>query len=618
MNNNDKWGKETDKDMQVPGWSSPEEHVMNSHDMSIENDDGEKDIKDGADRTDSDKYESIVDRSMTWEKGEAEDGEKSTPVVEHNEVWKETDDGVVAGAETVADMSSNGVEAMADDKAAVAINKSGDVAAAEETVAVGEDSKDNEKIAAVDDVEMYGKVDPADKRVEMEGGVDYGAVAVDKGDETEVNAWAAVANGGQREIVEEQTVVPNQKMTEAKPKKKKHVGLIVTICILVLLILAGAGVAAWFFLYRQSDDRVVMDAMTGMMSSEKLGISATADLDIKNIDSYGQIVSGVSLKMAGVRTPKALSMDGTMSLKLLGDEDVDVMFGSVLSDTDLYIKLDGITEALSTLEENQDFGDLSQFFGDVEGQWYVMSTKDNLGLTSTQQDLMECIFEILGYMGSEDAGSEMAKAYQEYPFLEAERDSGDDVNGNAVYSVHVNENELESYLKEVQDILEKKEYGGCLDKTVEVELETINADALGDMEIDLHIDYWTHELQSVVMKGKDENGNVMKLEIGFDMSDSVEVEIPKNAKAITALKGQIEDGFKEMVRVYAMAEAEAICDNVTSMTKSDCVAEYEKELDDYLKNMDMSDFWSSILSAFGGFNVTDGEIQQNADKMIMY
>ena len=612
MSNDKEWGEGRKDDLKMPGWARPEENVPAKH--GAQNDDGYQAVAGG--------------RGEVWQD---EAGDKFG----------------VAEAAVVATDAKNDNIAVADEKSAVVEDADGDMAVADNVEAISEDGNGNkvwaaedqvateatdgtvsandesdvvmetangETVGMVDDVEVYGKVDAGDGKGSIgENGAEIVEtttydVVNGGGDQAEAtNAWAAAAQQMQNDVSAPEEKAKNAAL-EGEPRKKKRVGLIVTICILVLVVLGGIGAALWFFMCHQSDDKVVMDAVTGAISSQRMGMSGEIKMDFGENGPYDGFVTSAKMNLSGVKTPDASSSEGTLTLQLNTGDSLDVMLALVMTnDGVFYVKIDGMTEALTSVEALSGYSDFVTAFSAIENQWYRF-TADEMGLTGEARELFDCIVTAMNYLNSEETGKEMARIYEENPFLGAERTSGNDSDGYAVYSVKIDETKLNSYVEGVKQTDAMQHYLGCFENLsgsndsdgVVDDIEDKGDLAIGDIsKLNLHIDYWTHELKAVSFKYVNDEDVSVDGTVYFDASDAVDVTVPTDVKTVEDLKTQIEGVVKSMIKNYALLEAQALCESSTlDMTVESCVALYETQIEEYINELNLDDLWSSLSDAF--------------------
>ena len=342
----------------------------------------------------------------------------------------------------------------------------------------------------------------------------------------------------------------------AAPKKKSHAGLIVTIIILAVLLIGG-GVAAFLWLmWHESAETSINDAMAKSFEVKDRTISGTM-----NVGQMG----GVKITLDGSQSDGNLGGSGKISL---GAGLVELKFNAALiKGGDIYIKLDGIKDALKNLP----IGDLlGSFFGMsgantggvnnsevlnmiiseigevVDGEWIKITAKDIK--TAGPEDGNGCDYnEVLGLVNG-DAPKELAETYKKNPFIVQKKDSEvKDEDGVKYYEVEIDEEKMTNFTKGVKDSDFGKKLAKCSassDGEEKGEEGTFKANK--DTKIYLGIKPWSHELAAIKLEN-DKQSVSAKFEIGYEKKA---VEEPSKAKTIDDLQKKIEKAMQDAYTKY--------------------------------------------------------------------
>ena len=598
MDGNKNWGNaKNSDDIKVPGWSNPEES-------------GDKEKMSVPEKPDNWVDKDSIDTAIVHEesnpasnrpddnniKNTAAESENSSLINDQkgdallvNETKIDVRDGhkneVIGDDERAVVQDEKGDELFAEDATAIDKSQDGEVAI-EDMIGTELDGANGHKTTTMSEIETYGEVDvngmESEKKIDTDASTQANAGPKD-------NAWTQAAN----QYKNPETNQSNM----GKPKKKKKAGKIILILLLILILLTGGAFAAWFFLYYQSDNNVVTNAVTGFMNAEQKAFSSTMNLKLPANNEMGDLIQSAKLGLSGANDASGSSAEGTLTFNLGTGDEVNVVFGAALSrDDTLYIKLNGITDILKSLDSSSDLGSFINYFDDLEDQWYAIRVAD-LGLASEQEEILDCLFNFLNYSNSAEAGQKTADIYREHPFMEAKKESGNDKNGYAIYSVRFNEDELGDYLEAIEEMDGMADYLSCLEGLTGEDLDMKSSSGelvsqLDDMTVELHIDYWTHELKAMTL-GYDggTNQGSLSAEFGFDLSENVKVEMPVDAKSFADFKRDFEDALKAIIKTYAMSEVYALCQSATNMTEQTCVNQYSAEVDRYIEDLDLSSIW---------------------------
>jgi hypothetical protein len=390
----------------------------------------------------------------------------------------------------------------------------------------------------------------------------------------------------------------------AAPKKKSHAGLIITIIVLVLLLVGGGVAAFLWMMWHESTETSINDAVAKTFETKDRTISGTL--------TTGGSTGGIKVSFDGVQSDGNIGGSGKLSFAGL----IDVKFNaSMMKDGDIYLKLDGVKDALKTLPIGDIIGsfaggsstsgmDVSGLITEiagpvaevVDGEWIKISADDLGGIS---KESTNCDYnEVLGIF-SGDAAKEVAEAYKKNAFIIQKKDTeAEDKDGVKYYTVELDEKKVSAFSKAIKDSDFGKKLSACTSKETE-DSEEANFVANKDTKIRLGIKPWSHELVAVEVESKSEQTGEVKanFEIGYEKKS---VEEPSSAKTIDQIKGKIESAIKKGLSNYMTSYAKQICQSTYGAYGSAyveaCVKQVSGSLGDF-DDLSLEDIFG------GGFNL---------------
>ncbi|MDR3298197.1 MAG: hypothetical protein LBT19_02420 [Candidatus Nomurabacteria bacterium] len=387
---------------------------------------------------------------------------------------------------------------------------------------------------------------------------------------------------------------------ETKPKKKK-IALIVTICVLAVLLIGGSVFAAIYTAWRQSDTVVIMDAVTSTMKKSKIAVTGTMDIEFNKTSQDASGLKAIHITLGAANDGADTRGDGTFTIVTPDSKETTIVIGGAfVSDGTIYFRIDGIRDALETLdlpdEAEAVLGYIDNLIDDIDGEWYKIQIAD-LNLDQENEEKYTCMVDAINYAASKDSKNELAELYTAYPFLIPNKQHDTDSDGNVVYGIKWDANDLASFTNNLRTTELYKTIGSC-DLVDDEDATIVTPDDVSDVsmpddfpELNLHIDLWSHELRGF-STDYSKDGNSLKAEFHFAYDKNVNVEIPQEAKSINDLVSSIETTLKNLVTSLLEDQISEYCSSYTGTVHDQCTETYSKQIQDYLKEMDFSDYLS--------------------------
>lgn len=349
-----------------------------------------------------------------------------------------------------------------------------------------------------------------------------------------------------------------------KPLTKKMIGIIVAI---VAVILIGGGVSAYQFWY-QNPDKVLNDALAGALLADGMSISDNTTLNITNKGAgsiMGVTPTKISFNTTADSTP-AQVIDMSMTLEY--DDEEYVISGKGMYDAsgNIYYQISGVLDIIKQIVGNQFIEkETENKISSLEGKWVKYSIddmkKDNADLAKT----LTCAIEVSLEQNKNHAyANEVISLYQKTPFFEIDKDNIQTKDGQYVFDVRVDQDQMIEFMKNTEDseILNKSnECAKQLAESADVEQaeefdEAEAKDALEELDaltMTVSVDQMTHALRKVEIGYFTDNSDYkINVESSNDVTidNSLKVEIPAETVSHKEWMEGVEEAATEVFQAY--------------------------------------------------------------------
>lgn len=349
------------------------------------------------------------------------------------------------------------------------------------------------------------------------------------------------------------------------PPKKHKVGIIVGIVVLLLFLIGGGALIAWYFCVYNSPEVIAYDAMRQFISAEHVVTSGTMRLASSEADEDGNItVAELKLNSSSMRLPNSTAINLNISERDRNNEIVDnheISFGlsfTMLADGTIYFKTDNLAETIDNAfsAEDTNLGDLdnaSQFaYAIVElldNQTWQISLSDildGLDLDSSISSPVEGFYDcILSAAGDND---DLVNLYDAHRFVEITKtDQAAFTSGATRYQVALDYEQMTDFTNALPETTGGEQAIACYNNLAEeLDLNHLSASDLpevkakdleklfpSDYQFYLEISNFGHQLKRIEAEGTTED---IKLNgfLDFDYS-AVEVTAPSDYRPVTDL-----------------------------------------------------------------------------------
>ena len=165
---------------------------------------------------------------------------------------------------------------------------------------------------------------------------------------------------------------PKPETTFVAPKQKSKIGLIITLCVLGALIIGGAIAGLGYLIWRNSDQVVLLDAISNTLDIR--AVSAKVDLDLEYKADADSTIKSLKITSNHQNSLIPSSADSTLTITFADDNATTIELGIsaiVLEDGVLYFKISGIAEAITkaVANETDEFNseeDFTEILGSIE------------------------------------------------------------------------------------------------------------------------------------------------------------------------------------------------------------------------------------------------------------
>ncbi len=308
----------------------------------------------------------------------------------------------------------------------------------------------------------------------------------------------------------------------AEPKKKKT-GLIVCI-IVIILALCGAGVAAYFLIFKKDPNAIMTDAIVSLITDDTNKIGIDGEVSISGMGS---------LKLKGQFADGQGDADVKVSATIPGLGSISAGANAIVKGTDFYIKASGLTDILKMAGMPSYM--LSSFKG-IDDQWYYAEMSDITSNATASISTTKCDIKDLS---DKNVRQKIADAYRSNSFVIASNYDGNDIekNGTDLYLIHIDVDKLNAFGKAVNSVVASST--SC--EVSEPEELDKNAITLNDFYMGVK----DNKISRIFTK-QSQSGIEIKVDFNFTYPTNVDVKTPNDYEKIEKLIQQLAPLFSGM------------------------------------------------------------------------
>lgn len=337
------------------------------------------------------------------------------------------------------------------------------------------------------------------------------------------------------------------------PTKKSKKGLLIGIISGSVVLLGLIAAVLWYFLVYNNPTNVVFDAFSKVLAAK----SGSADGNAAFTGTDFSIKSDIS---AASNEANQVSLDTKMTATISGQE-LKLDAGFVGEKDTLYIKLDGLSEIVSTMVGGSEYSAMiTTYYGGllskVDGKWVVLSESDLAEYTNNDdEDASKCMEAQYSKLKTDASlRSELVATYRAHPLFIIES-KGSDKDGNHYVLKPVTSTEAKKFFK----ALAETQFIKGLDDCTNADLKSSVRDAVsGDISssdaaagtIDLWIDGWSHTINKVALSSSLESGEGIKIEFTTKFNNNPTITVPKADTTFDDLKTEIEKLQQQFTSTY--------------------------------------------------------------------
>lgn len=341
------------------------------------------------------------------------------------------------------------------------------------------------------------------------------------------------------------------------PKQHSVIGIILVI-VASLLLLAGIGFAIWYFVFHNNPDKIMLDAVDSVLTSENLVAEGSAQVAFPASDESSIETVFVNFDSSSQNLPNATNVK--LDIRTEGEGKFEFDLGTVqLIDGVAYLRVNGIMALIEQIDDAELYEEMADFIALldlVDGEWWRISVPEvteYLGLGETGEainQLYTCTVDLM----KQDRSGELRQLYQDHKFLTLKNSPvGTGESGWTTYQAEINQDALAQFINGIFETPMAEQYYDCYNKALtqldadttlsaesidEVTAEQIAEVLPADFSLKLTINNWTHELRDIDFSNlKLEDATLMGM-IRLRRIESVVTE-PENYRPITELLDEI-------------------------------------------------------------------------------
>lgn len=338
------------------------------------------------------------------------------------------------------------------------------------------------------------------------------------------------------------TVLPG--VSTKKPKK----GLIITLIIAGVLLLAGIAGGLVYALVYNNPERVVMNAFSKAINAE----SGEVNMDV-TFETESTSMREVKLNFQSMNDGEGRSSGSFGAQFNYAGKDLDLKASYAGSEGKAFVKLQDVDEVIKKLYGEEKgaalIKQIGPIFNKVNNKWLVITAKDFDDLRKNDSAEATCVQKELSRLQKDkNVRSDVMRLYNEHKPVSVET-KGSDGDGKH-YALKLNSENVKAFITAFTDTDAFKAIDDCTDtdykKSVLRGVEDIKD--LEKLEFDIWVNGWSQEINKVEFGIKSDDGkSSAKAEIRTKFNNRPAVTIPEADTTIDELKSDIEGLQRQLV-----------------------------------------------------------------------
>lgn len=345
-------------------------------------------------------------------------------------------------------------------------------------------------------------------------------------------------------------------------KKKSKAPIIIFLC---LLLCAIGGLATWLIL-RSTPEAQVTDAISGLLTARQL--NTTGSINVKFDQAANPDIRSVRLDIGATSAHIPATASATLSITTQANTTFKLDLGETISrDGTIYLKISGLRKAINSAKVPNEIQSYLNYFTGViskaDDQWWMIAIPDlldQLGSSLNQgtntkdyANAYQCILDKV----ADDDGSELANLYKQHPFVDVANYTGTQlqpIDNGTIFSISINRPKLSSFQADLKNTEYQKSLKKCVAQISASEDTSTSSQV--DATFDtlskfppayIEVSGFDHHLSRFYYDYKVDDLASFNIDLRFSFPNTVSVDIPNDARAITELVDGIVDGYTNMI-----------------------------------------------------------------------
>lgn len=351
-------------------------------------------------------------------------------------------------------------------------------------------------------------------------------------------------------LVPDQTA-PTQAVLTKPPKKRRSLKLMIAGGIAALLVILGAGSALGYTMWYQNPDKVVHDAVIGLMKVKTAsstgtivykaeGVTMDISLEGKSAESTSEIALSAKISIDNGQMNQAFEAKGV---------------GRIIGDT-IYFKVTGIKDIVDDVMA-QSGGAISlsatEIYDKFEDKWISVKPSDYQQFDESIAKQQTCLTNLMKKVQSDNTlRNEVADLYRKNQIISVKEELGEKKVGDTAslgYKVAIDTDKAASFATGLENTTLGKEIKNCDEN---IDFKELAEDITGETNtnttpptIELWASKFGHTLTEVNITANDTNGGNLAIAMQPSFDGDITIETPSDATSLTAVLEDIQRALTE-------------------------------------------------------------------------
>ena len=357
-------------------------------------------------------------------------------------------------------------------------------------------------------------------------------------------------------------------------KSSKINYIIAGVSAFVLLLFVGGGVAAYKMWY-QNPEKVLTDALVHAMDAKTASFTGSFEAQPKNDGSGVESLKKLTVSVDGANTTDASKLSAKLTIAVTNKTYTIVGAAQRDKDANLYVEIDDIKKHLTDLLSGDGEGyasmpqSVQNIIAKIDSKWVRVAPDDMKDMTQDSSKVQQCTSDVYQkFKNDKKQMQEVADVYKKNKFV-AVKEKLAAKQGSLGYVVDLNQNQLKSFIKDVNNTTIVKNLKEC-DKQFNFDENSIDLkkNDENNSRVEVWVTRWSHQFSKVAVTTDDKKLKTSTV-VQPTFDKPVAIDAPRDYVKFSEVKELIQKVNNEFTGGYDSAYSTAEFDTGSNYNDAD-------------------------------------------------